>query len=162
MVLRLNSKRDYEFSPIIIRDKNFELCARVDSFGRKLIWKDSHFAIEVDSFDNPTLLKLITTGIIGERKVGELLCSLKDYFGKTYMYIHYVDVHRLHVGAGYSFTMMNCLLFILDKNVEGLITNYNDRQNPKPIKKMFMVLGGFVNDYGYLEIKNPKKNNTAY
>jgi len=54
--------------------------------------------------------------------------------------------------------MMNCLLSILNPNIKGLITNINDRLNVKPMFKFFNELGGYKNDFGYLEILNPKRN----
>lgn len=152
-----SKKCDYEYSPEILRQKPFELWAKVDSLGRKLIWQDENYKIIVDCYENPTLVSLYTEATIGERKVGELICSESEYFGKKYIRLHFLDIERKHKGAGYSYKMMNCLLSILPENIEGIITNYSDRLNPEPIKKLFTNLAGFVNDFGYLEIRNPKK-----
>ena len=53
--------------------------------------------------------------------------------------------------------MINSLLSILNDNIEGIVTNYKLRQNRKSMKRFFEYLGGFINDFNYLEIKNPKK-----
>jgi hypothetical protein len=149
-------KRDYEYSPEMLRQKPFELWAKVDSLGRKLIWHDTRYKIVVDCYENPTLLRLFTEATIGEKKVGELICSEAEYFGKKYTRLYYVNIDKLHKGAGYSYKMMNCLIAILPQHIEGIITQYTDRIEPEPVKKLFTNLAGFVNDFGYLEIKNPK------
>lgn len=150
-------KRDYEFSPELLKPKGFELWAKVDSVGRKLIWQDSNYKIAVDSYLHPNVLRLITDATIGEKKVGELVCNEKNIFGKKYISLTYVNVDNEHKGAGYSFKMMNCLIAILSEDIEGIITNFENRINPKPVKKLFKTLGGFKNSFGYLEIKNPKR-----
>lgn len=150
-------KRDYEFSPELLKPKGFELWAKVDSLGRKLIWQDSNYKISVDSYSHPTVFRLLTKATKGEKKIGELVCSEKTMFGKKYISLNYVNVFDEHKGAGYSFKMMNCLISMLSEDIEGIITNFDNRIDPKPVKKLFTSLGGFKNSFGYLEIKNPKR-----
>lgn len=157
MVVALN-KRDYEFSPELLKPKNFELWAKVDSVGRKIIWRDSDYKISVDSYSSPSVLRIFTEATIGEKKVGELVCARKEYFGKQYICLTYVKINAPHKGAGFSFKMLNCLLAILDENIQGVITPYKKRNSPKLIYGLFEPLGGFVNDFGYLELTNPKRN----
>jgi len=88
--------------------------------------------------------------------VGELICTIKKIFGRKYIVLNYVTVDTKHRGGGYSYRMMNCLLSVLNNDIEGVLTNYSRRINKKPMKKFFECLGGFKNELGYLEIKNPK------
>ena len=46
----------------------------------------------------------------------------------------------------------------LNDNIKGIITNFDSRQNSSSILKLFTTLGGYKNDFGYLQIKNPKHN----
>jgi hypothetical protein len=89
--------------------------------------------------------------------VGELLCTPKERFGKKYIYLKFVRVDDDHKGSGYSFKMLNCLLAMLPSDTEGIISNFTSRNNPKPILNLFKTLGGFKNDFGYIELKNPKR-----
>lgn len=153
-----NKKRDYEFSPELLKSKPFELWATVDTLGRKLIYQDKDYKIAVDSFNSPTQLKLYTKATIGEKEVGQLICGVVNYFDKSYMKLYFIQINDAHKGKGYSFKMMNCLLSILRPETQGIITNYSDRLNPEPLEKLFTSLGGYINKFGYFEIKNPKLN----
>lgn len=150
-------KRDYEYSHELIKPKVFELWANVDSFGRKLIYNDSEYKISVDSYSNPRILRLFTKATKGDKKVGELVCFRKTFYGKNYVSMKYVKIDSEHRGQGYSYKMINCLLAILDEEVEGLITAYKSRYNQKPMYQLFVSLGGYINEFEYLEIRNPKK-----
>ena len=155
-MVQQSKKPDWEFSPEIVSAKNCEIWANVDSFGRNVIYRDSKYKIVVDSFNNPQVVRLFTNAIIHEKKVGELVCSLKTYNRKQYIYLNYISIFDNYKGGAYSFRMINSLISILNKNIEGLVTNYKVRQNHTSMRKFFESLGGFVNEFGYLEIKNPK------
>lgn len=149
-------KRDIEYNPLIAQHRPFEIWSTVDSLGRKIIWNDGVYKIAVDSYKSPTLLRLFAPATKGEKVVGELICSSKELFGKKYIYLNFVTVDSNHRGQAYSHRMVNCLLSILNNDIEGIITNYESRKNPKPMRTFFEALGGFINTNGYLEIKNPK------
>jgi len=156
-------KPDWEYSPEIVASKNCEIWANVDYFGRNVIYRDSKYKIVVNSFNKPEIIRLFTNATINEKKIGELICTHKTYNGKKYVYLNYINIEDKHKGGAYSYRMINSLLSILKDDIEGIVTNYKIRQNHKPMKKFFDYLGGFVNEFNYLEIKNPKiqcvKNN---
>jgi len=156
-VLKLR-KRDLEYNFKITLQKDCEIWASVDCIGRKVIFKDSNYKITVDNYEKPSVLRLFFKSTVNQNfiKVGELVCTEKKIFSRNYIFLNYVDVENNHRGGGYSHRMMNCLLSILNKDVEGILTNYSQRLNKKPMLKFFNSLGGFKNELGYLEIKNPK------
>ena len=153
-----SKKRDYEYAIDIIKPKRLEIFANVDFLGRNIIFQDEKYKITLDNFEEPSVLKLLYKSENRDIKVGELVCSKKTYFNNDYFYINYVTVSDKHKGAGYSYRMMNCLLSILNPDIKGLITTIKNRVDVKPILKLFNELGGYKNDFGYLEILNPKKN----
>lgn len=156
-MLKLSGKKDWEMNPLIISPKNCEIWANVDIVGRNVVYRDSNYKVVVDSFNKPQIVRLFTQATINEKKVGELICSEKMYFGKKYLFMNYVKIDDNHKGGGYSYRMMNSLLSILQDDVQGIITLYKQRSNYKEMYNYFSVLGGFVNEFGYLEIRNPKK-----
>lgn len=149
-------KPDWEYSPEIVSQKNCEIWANVDFFGRNVIYRDSNYKIVVDSFNKPQIVRLFTNAVINEKKVGELVCTHKQYKGKNYIYLNYIYIQDKYKGGAYSFRMINSLLSILNEDIEGIVTNYKVRQNRKSMQKFFEYLGGYINDFDYLEIKNPK------
>lgn len=158
MAQKLNKKSDYEYSFELLKPKSFEIWARVDSMGRNVIYQDSEYKISIDNYIKPTLLKLYYNKKGKDMKVGELVCNEKIHLGKNYISLKYIDIQDNHKGKGFSFRMTNALLSILNFNIEGIITNFDSRQNSSSILKLFTTLGGYKNDFGYLQIKNPKHN----
>lgn len=152
-------KPDWEYSPEIISFKNCEIWANVDSFGRNVIYRDCKFKIVVDSFNKPQVVRLFTNASINEKKVGEIVVTHKEVNNKNYVYVNYTYIQDNYKGGAYSFRMLNSLLSILNENIEGILCNYEVRKNRKSMKTYFEYLGGFINDFGYLEIKNPKIHN---
>jgi hypothetical protein len=157
-VQKLNKKADYEYSFELLKPKSFEIWARVDSMGRNIIYQDSEYKISIDNYIRPTLLKLYYNKKGRDMKVGELVCNEKNHLGKSYVSLKYIDIQDNHKGKGFSFRMINSLLSILNCNIEGIITNFDSRKNSSSILKLFTTLGGYKNDFGYLQIKNPKHN----
>lgn len=149
-------KPDWEYSPEIIKAKNCEFWSNVDSLGKNVIYQDTDYKIVVDSFNNPSLIKLYKKRKYNEKKVGEIICSKKTYSNKDYIYLNYINIVDEYKGGAYSYRMVNSLLSILNKNIEGIVTNYEVRKNKKSMKLFFNNLGGYLNEFGYLEIKNPK------
>jgi len=152
-------KPDWEYSPEIVARKNCEIWANVDFFGRNVIYRDSNYKIVVDSFNKPQVVRLFTNATINEKKVGELIVTHKEYKGKKYIYLNYISISDKYKGGAYSFRMINSLLSILNHDIEGIVTNYELRNKKSAMKTFFQYLGGFVNDFNYLEIKNPKLQN---
>lgn len=141
-----------------ITPKQFELWSKVDSLGRKIIWTDSDYRIAVNCYSNPTVFRLYGKAIYGEKKVGEMVCSNKSFFGENYLVLKYIKLEPHHIKDGYEFRLINSLLSILSDDIKGLITNYKNRSNPKPVQRLFEELGGYKNSFGYMEILNPKRN----
>jgi len=163
-MVQLLNKQDYEYSFELLNPKQFEIWAKVDSMGRNIIYQDAEYKISIDSFENPKYLKLYFNKNGRDLKVGELICSDK-YFNSTngekpvrYISMKYVFVNDNHKGRGFSYRMVNSLLSVLNDEIDGIITNFDNRNKNSSIVKMFSNLGAFKNGYGYLEIKNPKKN----
>ena len=155
-MLKVFGRKDWEINPLISSMKNCEIWANVDMVGRNVIYRDSNYKIVVDSFNNPSVVRLFTQATINEKKVGELVCSKKTYFGKDYLFLNYIDINDDHKGGAYSYRMMNSLISILKEDIYGVVTLYKERKNHKEMFNFFSSLGGFVNDFGYLEIRNPK------
>lgn len=154
-----SSKKDWIINPKIISKKDCEIWANTDSLGRNVIYRDSNYKIVVDSFNEPKVVRLLTQSTtLTEKKVGELVCFEKKIFDKSYMYLKYISIEDAHNGCSYSYRMINSLISILNKSIYGLITPYKQRINHKDFYILFSNLGGYVNDFGYLEIKNPKNN----
>ena len=70
----------------------------------------------------------------------------------------YVKVDTKHKGRGLSYRMVNSLLSVLNEEIKGIITNFDQRDKNSSVVKMFHNLGAFRNEFGYLEIQNPKRN----
>jgi hypothetical protein len=121
-----SKKRDYEYAIEIIKPQRLEIFATTDFLGRNIIFQDEKYKITLDSFEEPSVIKLLYKSENRDIKVGELICSKKTYFNNDYFYINYVTVSDKHKGAGYSYRMMNCLLSILNPNIKGLITTEYD------------------------------------
>jgi len=155
---QLLNKEDYEYNFEFFKPKQFEIWAKVDSMGRNIIYQDENYKISIDSFVNPTYLTLYYSKIGRDFKVGELICTDKYFKSGRYITMKYVSVQNNHKGRGLSYRMVNSLLSILDTEIQGIITNFEQRDKNSPIVKMFCNLGAFKNELGYLEIKNPKNN----
>jgi hypothetical protein len=163
-MVRLLNKEDYEYNFELFKEKQFEIWAKVDSMGRNIVYCDNEYKISIDSFDKPSLVNLYYNYKGRDVKVGELICFDKYFISKnnqtTFKFISmkYVTVQDKHKGRGLSYRMVNSLLSILNKEIKGIITNFDQRNKNSSIVKMFNNLGAFRNEFGYLEIQNPKRN----
>jgi hypothetical protein len=161
---RLLNKEDYEYNFELLKPKQFEIWAKVDSMGRNIVYWDNEYKISIDSFQKPSLVNLYYNSNGRDIKVGELICIDKYFISKNnhtpykYLSMKYVKVDTKHKGRGLSYRMVNSLLSVLNEEIKGIITNFDQRDKNSSVVKMFHNLGAFRNEFGYLEIQNPKRN----
>lgn len=142
--------------------ENLEIWAKTDFMGRNIIYQDESYKISINSFLKPKVVNLFKTSFPSEKKVGELVLFEKYHNNKQYLIIKYVtlDISTDNENYNYYYSrMINSVLSILPKNIDGILINFDDRINKKEIVNLFSELGGYNNNFGYLQIKNPKLNN---
>jgi ribosomal protein S18 acetylase RimI-like enzyme len=116
----------------------------IDQYGKPIVYDKNGYQIAVNDLDNATYITLWNNG----KRVGHLTTADKAIGVKDYTQIGMVEIDKKHQKQGLAKELYKQLLKHLPNDKKGVAGYYTDIVAKKPIKSIYMKLGGYEKEDG--------------